>query len=694
MSDSITSPSLDLDKDQVPAKVGLIEAGTGTGKTLSYLISALPWAVATKKKLIVATATTNLQDQLLVTELPKLTGSTSMKFSYALAKGQSRYCCIRKLMDNNRPEPETANHSTASQGNLFKLVSEMTSPEEEGKEFASPEMEFSKPKKQFFKKVFDLWEQKLWDGDKDHWTEEGFREEWWHHLRMDRDDCDNSRCQWFMECPYYMARNRVFEVDLVITNHHLLLADLRIGGGKLLPEISKSLLILDEAHRFPENARDQLTAKGSPEAMHRWSLAGSRVVSLLKKRGVLPNEAESALANIVPVIENFKKSCGLLKKQVKEILARPDQRNLMENNFLFDKGLVPERLAKTSLGLSSFCKDIIARLDAICLTMELQIDNDEGLKDSLNPFLSITKLVSAKFHLFLEIFLGYSQGSEFPLDEKLRGVRWIEKASPNDEDSFRMCSAPLIPGSFLDKALWQKVPACILTSATLRSLNRFDWLRQETGLGEIASEWVFPSPFRFSEKARFIVPADAASGALPEQHTRKLIEQVPKYLNETKGILVLFASFRQLNQVHGALSRDISNSVLSQSVFSRSEAVRRHKQKIDAGLKSILFGVLGFAEGVDLPGKYCERVIITKLAFPTPVDPFIASKSSWVKHDGGNAFVSVSLPVASMHLIQASGRLLRNETDSGDIILLDGRVRTKSYGRLLLNALPPFKGLV
>jgi ATP-dependent DNA helicase DinG len=176
-----------------------------------------------------------------------------------------------------------------------------------------------------------------------------------------------------------------------------------------------------------------------------------------------------------------------------------------------------------------------------------------------------------------------------------------------------------------------------------------------------------------------------------QRHTAALIEQLPHILDASEGTLVLFSSRRQMLDVHEGLSGELGDSILMQGDYSKQEILRRHREAIDGGSGSIIFGLASFAEGVDLPGDYCRHVVIAKIPFAVPDSPLEAALAEWVEASGRNAFMEISVPDAALRLVQASGRLLRTEEDKGRVTLMDRRILTRRYGRAILDSLPPFR---
>ena len=170
-----------------------------------------------------------------------------------------------------------------------------------------------------------------------------------------------------------------------------------------------------------------------------------------------------------------------------------------------------------------------------------------------------------------------------------------------------------------------------------------------------------------------------------------LIDQLPQLLDLSEGSLVLFSSRRQMLDVYQGLSGELGDAILMQGDYSKQEILRRHRQTIDEGRGSVIFGLASFAEGVDLPGDYCRHVVIAKIPFAVPDSPLEAALAEWIEAQGRNAFMEIAVPDAALRLVQASGRLLRTEQDSGRVTLMDRRIITKRYGRAILDSLPPFR---
>jgi ATP-dependent DNA helicase DinG len=251
-------------------------------------------------------------------------------------------------------------------------------------------------------------------------------------------------------------------------------------------------------------------------------------------------------------------------------------------------------------------------------------------------------------------------------------------------------ASPIRAAEILKDRLWGSCFAAVVTSATLKSLGNFNSLQRETGVPDSAHFLAVAGAFDYANAAILKVPTDAVEGNDVSAHTQYMVDNLSAMIDKNSGTLVLFSSKRQMDQVYDQLSNDMVRRILIQGQYSNREMIRLHKERIDQGKTSILFGLASFAEGVDLPGDYCRHVIIAKLPFAVPNDPLQEALAEWIELQGGNSFFDIALPLASLRLIQASGRLLRTESDTGVVSILDKRLLTKRYGTQLLNALPPF----
>lgn len=267
-------------------------------------------------------------------------------------------------------------------------------------------------------------------------------------------------------------------------------------------------------------------------------------------------------------------------------------------------------------------------------------------------------------------------------------ARWLTQAEGGD---IEVNASPILAADTLRRSLWQQAYGALITSATLTALSSFDRLRQRAGLPSNTATLVVPSPFQHAEAGLLQVPDIQADPRDNAAHSAAIIQILPSLLAEARGSLVLFSSRRQMQEVFTGLDEAWRKRVLVQGDLSKQETLNRHKARVDSDEPSVLFGLASFAEGIDLPGRYCEHVVIARIPFAVPDDPVGAALAEWIEARGGNPFMEITVPDAALRLIQACGRLLRSEQDRGTITLLDRRIVTQRYGRVILDSLPPFR---
>jgi len=259
------------------------------------------------------------------------------------------------------------------------------------------------------------------------------------------------------------------------------------------------------------------------------------------------------------------------------------------------------------------------------------------------------------------------------------------------DDDIEVNASPILAASTLRRNLWQRAYGVLLCSATLTALGRFERLRSRAGLPENTHCQVVPSPFDYAKAGLLRVPDLKVEPSDSAAHSAAISAVLPELLEASQGSLVLFSSRRQMQEVFEALPVEFAERILLQGAKSKQKILEAHRERIENGQPSVLFGLASFAEGIDLPGALCEHVVIAKIPFAVPDEPVEATLAEWIKASGGNPFMQISVPDASLKLIQACGRLIRSENDSGTITLLDRRLLTRPYGKAILASLPPFR---
>lgn len=637
----------------------VVEGPTGIGKSLGYLLPAVIIAKATEKKLVVSSATIALQEQLANKDIPFLANYSELKLTYVIAKGRSRYICPSRLYQYR---------TSIEQHDLFNT--DTTSATERLQHI------------QFLKNQL---EQNNWSGDRDNLSQP-IPDTLWLQITNDRHGCTNRRCDFFASCPFYKARAALENADIIIANHDLLLADIAMGAGTILPHPSESFYCIDEAHHFSDKGIQQLAAAhgilGTLAWLEKIQPVVARVMLILKI-----HSAAQTIQDLVEVItENLHQLHTVLESF--EILK-------VNSAYRCPHGQLPESLHGLRDNLmqrSQLLLDAMELLKDALRRKKLQPQEDDK-NPAVDKVLSELSFLCGRVENMTTV---WNLFGEKTADGDAPIAKWFTaQLMKNHQVEYGIFAARVRIGPLLAKRFWQLAAGAILTSATLRSLGNFNLLMTETGLNELpqTNYLALASPFDLSQQGCLSIPSMKTDPKNSQGHTRELIELLPTLINinNPEGTLVLFSSRKQMLEVAHALPVQLKILLLIQGTQSKEKLINEHFARIQAKQSSVLFGLASFAEGLDLPGKACTHVIIAKLPFAVPDEPIVQTLAEWIDSNGGNAFKEITLPTTSIKLIQAMGRLIRTESDVGMVTILDTRLKTKPYGRLLLKTLPPFK---
>ena len=653
--------------------IAVIEGPTGVGKSLAYLLAGGIMAQTRGKRLIVSSATVALQEQLVDRDLPFLVEKSGLELTFALAKGRGRYLCPYKLYQL------TQNNA---QQNLLG--------------FEAPEVLWdSKPKPEelnLLRDIADEFSARRFNGDRDAWPEK-IDDAIWLKVTNDRHGCLKSACPNRPECPFYLARDVLETVDVVVANHDLLLADISMGGGVILPAPENSFYCIDEAHHLPKKALSRFAAE------HSWNIAVwmlEKLPQLTGKIAALTDKAE--LANLADeaatsLLDSLHEWQFHLAEEPSLSLgsSENDRRKHNEPTWLWEDGKIPEGLettvSNTAIAARSLLKHVIGLNDALSAARR-EKEQDGALLDRLTSefglFIARIEQISAVWDLL----------STVPIEGEEPLAKWITRRA-DDKNDYIFNASPISSASHLANSLWRRAAGAVLTSATLQSLGSFNLILRQTGLLWLpeTTTLALESPFNFDTQGELYIPPVHASPKDPDAHTAAIVEWLPKLVSpvEAIGTLVLFSSRKQMQDVALRLPDEYLPLLLVQGELPKAILLQRHHQAIAEGKASIIFGLDSFAEGLDLPGPACVQVIIAKLPFAMPDNPIEKTQNRWIEQRGGNPFIEITVPEASIKLIQAVGRLIRTEQDYGRVTILDNRVKTQRYGQQLLACLPPFK---
>ena len=650
-------------------KIITIEAGTGTGKSLAYSLGSIPLALSRNKKVCIATATVALQEQLVDKDLPFLKKHSGLDFNFTLAKGRQRYVCRQKLNQavTNDDSPQVGftfaekpqAHDIRMLNNMHKALSDNS-----------------------------------WSGDIDSWPDP-VNHTIWQQIQADKHSCLKHLSE-HTHCPFHKARETMEAADVLVVNHSLLLADLELGGGRILPSPEDTFYIIDEAHHLPKVTRDHssasLTIKGAIDWLTKLQETGDKIAKLVK--------SNSAISPSIKLADD----CQDILADMQKVLAFIDNNRsiyfhgVAENNnknqpplYRYENGIIPKSLKNWAEDLSESSKKSLSHLNKLYnLLMESVKDGDTQMYLA-EPLLAEAGFMIQRLENFNALWQLYAKTDS---EKGAPMARWMEQIDGKRND-FLLCASPIEVGFALEDMLWSKCEGAVLCSATILALNSFDHFRRQAGLqtNDGSQYQKVDSPFDYQNNAQLMI-ANMQHEPSADKFTDELIEKLPAMIKRGKATLVLFSSYWQMDKVVTALRDKNKLSILVQGEQSRQKIIETHKALCDKEKVSIIFGTQSFSEGLDLPGDYLTNVVITKLPFSVPSSPVEEAQAEYITAKGGNPFMSISVPETSKKLIQATGRLLRNEKDYGIITLMDKRVVSKRYGKDLLNSLPPFKRII
>lgn len=619
--------------------VHVIEAPTGTGKSIGYLIPGIVAALAYKKPLIVSTGSVGLQEQIVDKDIPFLAKNSGLSFTYKLVKGRSRYFCERDA------------RNLSLKTHLFK--------EEGGVSYGK------------IRQILRDFENGDWNGDIDS-LGIPLSPETWEAVANNRNSCTSGKCSHYARCPFFVDRRSLKNYTVLVVNHDFLLADFvhsQKTGRSLLPDLEKSFLVFDEAHHLPAKAVSHNT----------FTVSLMRSLDVLRKAST----THGVSADLRRSLESFDRIAQEVIQM--KLLSDPGARIVR-----FAAGELPFEFADWIRKEIENPNGILPTLNFLAEKIaeeisEIKDGNDLESQQTLNELSFVYSKTTNALNTWSS-FLVETAGNP-----KARWLSLVE-TGPGDARRFDIdISVAPLSASSVFQSFWARTSGAVLTSATIRSLGNFNLFAKSTGLTRRPDTQFLSldSPFDLPKQGSLCIP-DMSHDPTSEPHFSVSVARWLKDNLPGKGALVLFTARIQMKAVFSNLPQDLKSAVLLQETGNRSEIISEHARRIRAGERSVLFGVSGLAEGLDLPGDLCVMVVIVRLPFSTPTDPIEESRHEYLKRRGRNAFMELSLPEASFRLVQMAGRLIRTEQDSGTLVILDNRIRTKFYGKILEKNLPPF----
>jgi len=646
--------------------VTLVEAGTGTGKSLAYLVPAALWALKNGERTIISTNTINLQEQLVGKDLPlveKLVGQVP----WALVKGRGNYVSIRRALLAAEGQESLFEDDRSSE---VKALLSWIDATEDG---SLSDLDFSPSD--------DVWEE----------------------VRSDPDVCLRARCPHFQSCFYQKSRRRAASAQLLVVNHHLLFTDLAVRRATrnytqsaVLPPYKR--VVLDEAHNVEDSATSHLGVEITRRGLY-------RMLSRLDRRGrgilTAVHEALSGVTDAGPLRERLENrvrpAVARARATVEGLVERLEAMAPSEGALrLGPRGggepaehaevREPLRAALAALGtLERELAELRARL-------ELQEDLSEPLEGRLLDLRSVERRIAASGHGLRLVLV--------PGDDETLYVRWMEERGGGRRRNLVLAAAPVELGGVLRESLFSRAETTVLTSAALTTRASFDFMRRRLGLAASTleedddvgpvRERSIASPFDFEGNTVLAVPTDHGANGQGGRPAAELdadkVEEIARITDG--GIFVLFTSRAALRRTAEALKRRGADT--HWPLFVQGEDGRhRLVERFVASGRGVLLGTSSFWEGVDVPGDPLRGLIIHKLPFRVPTEPITAARMEAVEAWGGDAFNDFMLPHAALRLKQGFGRLVRGHGDRGVVVVLDDRLVTRRYGRYLRASLPP-----
>jgi len=691
--------SLELDcniSNPASAKQGticVIEAGTGTGKTLAYTLGALPVAMEYDKPLVISTATVALQEQLFYKDLPELKAHSSLDFDYALVKGRARYVCLSKLL---LWEQASSNQSLFIEDMLLEDASTAASVEDIT----------------LYRDMIASLDQQEWDGERDHWPEE-VKHKTWSAVMANRQDCSGKKCLYYGDCSFFDARKSIADADVIVTNHDLVMANFFQDESNILPPVEDAFYVFDEGHHLPDKALSHFSSNFRVKASQTWLLRSQSLLEKLQDEEAFELLSQGDLLRVQEMIAQAQEAMEGLYEQVEQCFQHQiDQKSTSvrhnrfikdDNNYCrFDNGHVPEVLVEASHVLKQRFFSLARHSSNLVEVIKAHVEqehSEEGI-----AYLSAVAAIQERAEASADLFSNYTKAfkatalnssESHPTDSDQSQAqplaKWISLHDFADTKDYQLSSSPIHASELLSSLIWSRARGVLITSATLTALGSFNYFIERSGLPEHAQYFQIASPFDYQNAAKLVLPEIQSEPNDSANFPLEVANYIEKWQPLSMGSLVLFSSWVQMNDVSDYVDSKFHKHILKQGDLSKEEILMKHKENIDQNRPSMIFGLASFAEGIDLPGDYLTHVIICKIPFSVPTDPMAEALSEWVTQQGRNPFSAISVPEASLKLIQACGRLLRSENDRGRISILDKRLRTKSYGKQLLSALPPYQ---
>ena len=630
-------------------EIAAVEAGTGVGKSLAYLLPAVSWAVSNGERVVVSTNTINLQQQLVEKDIPLVKRILDENPKVVLVKGRGNYLCLNRMRE------------VLDELSLFK--------EENGELEAIRE-----------------WSRTTQTGSR---TDLSFYpdDDTWSRICSEADSCFGLRCSYREGCFVLKARREAASAKILVANHHLLFSDLALrlaGSGfddpAVLPPFRR--IVFDEAHNI-EKAATSFFSRG-------FSYAG--VLKILRR--IHGRKNRRIIGHYPALLKLFgKAAAGVLPDLVREAQEKAAELDtaclgLMgeEGNLLLDRaGVKGFQAAMTPL--ANFSAAVAALNDAFSELFE------KAPAEDAENLIWDCRVQTRRLSGIMDVADRFRDGPKHENE-----ILWLESVKGRKEERHaRLVITPLDVSPLMRDAIFEPLLTVVLTSATLTVAGRFEFWAGRIGLSGVSPREPlaksFPSPFDFKSNVLLGVPTDAPAPDQPG-YRQFLSYFIEKALLASNGAgLVLFTSYALLRETYQAVQPVLSArgiNILRQGDDDRARLLDRFRDDTS----SVLFATDSFWEGVDAPGETLQIVILCRLPFRVPSEPILRARMAAIEERGGNSFSELSLPDAVVRLRQGFGRLMRRHDDRGVVLVLDSRIVSKSYGAVFLDSLPDSKRVI
>jgi len=630
--------------------INITEAGTGVGKSFAYLVPAIKWCLANNERVIISTATINLQQQLIEKDIPLIIGllenGEGEKIKSILVKGRGNYVCLRRL------------HEQLEDNSLFQ------------------------EKESTLQAIYD-WSGTTRTGSK---SDLSFVPDYtvWSSVCSESDSCMGMRCSYREKCFVMKLKKEAASANLLVVNHHLLFSDLAMRmngagyeGTAVLPPFNR--VVFDEAHTIENSATSFFSQ------IYNKFILSKHIGKIFYRRKSRNMGLAVVMQKLMPHPEDYK-DIPVLVSSVSIAAETLDTNTTYLMNGAYSLRLTSQinldLMDPVQMSLRDLHKKIIKLVNYISDGGEVLFSEEEDNSDVFEMKVAMRRLKNTA--AVLNGFLDYLTKED--------NIFWIEqKKTSKGELFYSFSNTPLNISDMMNKAVYEPLQTTVFTSATLAVQKKFNFWKGRIGLDRVsedkAKEFLLSSPFNYSKQVMLGIPNDGPDPGSPDFQDFISGFIVDAIEISEGSALVLFTSYGMLNATYNELEPLLTRqgiTVMKQGSQDRSKLLSSFNKDIS----SVLFATDSFWEGVDAPGDSLKLVIICKLPFRVPTDPIIKARIEAIEKNGGNPFMDLSLPEAAMKLKQGFGRLMRRKTDHGIVLILDPRIIRKRYGPILMGTLP------